>query len=285
MDLDALQDEIETLQEFMWAGDVNGDGEISYGEFVDRFHDFIGELRPGNIKAESHKAMAALASSDLMTRLFKHKDEFLEMLSKASTMSMRMVDKDELKIALESMKRLKLSEDEIEWITLAANTMGRPRFDPVSLIEAAAVKRGIDLDLANRDFKRGIAIDVETTNLDARTLAEFQARAKGLQLKVGPLIYEIMEKIGAKTGDSLQRAFRALDIDKTGVLSKDNFIDGFKQFDLHLSDEQAADIVGACDINQVSTCVCECVCVCACVCVRVCVCMFMCACARVRVYV
>ena len=246
-----LQDEIDTLQTFMWAGDVNGDREISYGEFVDRFHDFIAELRPGNVKAESHKAMAALAKSDLMTRLFKHKDDFLQRLAKVSTHSMRMVDPQELRSALEGMKKLKLSDDEIEWITLAANTYGRERFDAVALIEAAAVKRGVDLDIANRNFKRAVALDVEETKLDDKTLEEFRLRAQGLQKKVGPLIHELMGKISAKTGDSLQRAFRALDIDKSGVLDTDNLIQGFKLFQMDITEEQAQDIVGACDVNQV----------------------------------
>lgn len=235
----------------MWAGDINGDNEISYGEFVDRFSDFIAELRPGNVKAESHKAMAALANSDLMTRLFKHKDEFLHKLSGVSTHSMRMVDPQELRSALESMKKVKFTDDEIEWITLAANTFGRERFDAVALIEGAAIKRGIDLDMANRGFKRAVALDVEETKLDKKTLEEFRQRAEGLQKKVGPLIHELMGKISAKTGDSLQRAFRALDVDKSGVLDTDNLIQGFKNFHMNITEEQAQDIVGACDVNQV----------------------------------
>lgn len=234
----------------MWAGDINGDQEISYGEFVDRFGSFIDELRPGNVKEESHKAMTALAESDLMTRLFKYRDDFLQNLSKASTRSMRMVNPAELRTALESMKKLKLTDEEIEWITLASNAYGRDRFDPVALIEAAAVKRGIELDLANRGFKRSVALDVEETKLDEKNLEEFRARAKIYQKKVGPLIHEVMAKIGAKTGDSLQRAFRALDMEKTGVLSPEGLIEGFAQFGLELSEEQAQDIVKACDINQ-----------------------------------
>jgi len=246
----AVQEEIKVLQEFMWAGDANGDNEISYGEFVDRFGDFIAELRPGNVKEESHKAMAALSKSDLMTRLFKYKEDFLQQLAKASTQSMRTVNKQEIRTALENMKHLKLTDDEIEWITLAANTFGRERFDPVALIEAAAVKRGLDIDVANQDFKRGVAYDVKETKLDEQTLQEFKYRAKDLQRKVGPLIHHLVGKIGAKTGDSLQRAFRALDVDKTGVVSSENLVEGFKQFGMLISDQEAQDIVGACDINQ-----------------------------------
>ena len=227
----ALQDEVAILQDFLWAGDVNDDGEISYKEFVDRFSEFIEQLRPGNVKEESHKAKVALAKSDLMGRLFKHRDEFLDHLSKAAgSNSMRMASAEEIRAALESMKKLKLTNDEIEWITLAANTHGRERFDPVQLIEAAAIKRGIELDLANRDFRRAVAMDVEETKLDEKTLEEFRKRAKDLQKKVGPMIDKLMEKIGAKTGDSLQRAFRALDVDKKGVLSPENLVDGFAQF-------------------------------------------------------
>ena len=239
------------MQDFMWAGDINGDNEISYGEFVDRFGAFIAELRPGNVKEAAHKAMAALSESDLMTRLFKYKEDFLQQLAKASTQSMRMVNKQEIRTALENMKHLKLSDDEIEWITLAANTYGRERFDPVALIEAAAIKRGIAIDITNQGFKRNaVAYDVQATKLDEKTLAEFQERAKHLQRKVGPLIHDLVSKIGAKTGDSLQRAFRALDVNKTGVVSSENLVEGFRQFGLAISNQEANDIVGACDINQ-----------------------------------
>ena len=244
------KNEIKTLQDFLWAGDVNDDGEISYGEFVDRFSEFVAQLRPGNIKAESHKALGALADSDLMSRLFKYHDEFLQNLARESTHSMRMVTAEELTAALKKMKQMKFSDDECEWLAVAANTFGRDRFDPVALIEMAAVKRGVELDLANRDFRRAVAIGVEETHLDAKTMAEFKARAMQLQKKVGPLIHKIMEKIGEKTGDSLQRAFRALDFNKSGVLTPEDLVQGFKNFDLHITDETANDIVGACDINQ-----------------------------------
>jgi hypothetical protein len=244
------QEEIETLQKFMWAGDVNGDHEISYSEFVDRFGDFIAELRPGNVKLESHNARVGLADSDLMTRLFNHKEEFLQQLSNVSTHSMRALNAEEMKQAMQGMKGLKVTDDEIEWITLAANTHGRDRFDPVALIEAAAIKRGVDLDLANRGFRRGFAVGVQETKLDEKTLERFRQRSKDLQQKVGPLIHHLMGKIGEKTGDSLQRAFRALDVDKSGVLSPENLVAGFKEYGMEISAEQAKEIVGACDINQ-----------------------------------
>ena len=97
---------------------------------------------------------------------------------------MRMVTAEELTAALKKMKQMKFSDDECEWLAVAANTFGRDRFDPVALIEMAAVKRGVELDLANRDFRRAVAIGVEETHLDAKTMAEFKARAMQLELEV-----------------------------------------------------------------------------------------------------
>jgi len=245
------QDEIAALQEFMWAGDINGDNEISYAEFVERFGEFVAELRPGNIKAAGHRAAQALADSDLMTRLFKHRNEFLDCLAKASTQSMRMVSSEELQKALTSMKGLKLSDDEIDWLTIAANVRALDRFDPVALLEAAAVKRGVELDVANRAFERAVAMDVEQTKLDETTLEYFRERALKYQAKVSPVVDQIMAKIGAKTGGSIQRAFRALDVQKKGVISAEDLVVGYRNFGETITHEQAQDIVNACDINQV----------------------------------
>eukprot|EP00960_Hanusia_phi_P023332 688713-Hanusia_phi.AAC.7 len=244
-DLDA--DEISLLEDFLWKADRNDDGVLEYDEFVNRLSEFEQSLRFDRANQVSHDALTALLHSSAWREIEKNRREIISEMAKSCSSGIRSMTKAEVWEALGRVKGMRFADDMKEWFITAANTWNEDRFNGAALFDHSSQAGAFDV--ANFNFMRETVKDLRPTQMSAEELAEYKAKALARMEKMRPNIEKLISKLTLQVGNSLHRAFRALDENKTGVLNAEKIYNGFKRHGVKISEEEAAEIVRACDIN------------------------------------
>mmetsp|Transcript_39197 Transcript_39197/g.123601 ORF Transcript_39197/g.123601 Transcript_39197/m.123601 type:complete len:650 (-) Transcript_39197:178-2127(-) len=244
---DLKDDEISLLENFLWKADRNGDGVLEYDEFVNRLAEFEQSLQFDRANQVSHEAMTALVNSKLWKEIERNRREIIAEMARSATSGIRSMSKGEVWEALGRVKGMKFTDEIKEWFIAAANTWDEERFNAGSLFDRSSEAGGFDI--ANFNFMRDTVKDLRPTHMSPEKLAEYKAKALARMERMRPKIENLISKLTLQVGNSLHRAFRALDDNKTGVLNAEKIYNGFKRHGVKISEEEAGEIVQACDIN------------------------------------